>query len=233
MGSADSLFGSGLGSDLIIPRMIVFPQMGDYPYITVQSSLKEFLDQVPKTGTPEKLVRTELEARGFKSKNDRPIIPLLRFIGFIDKDGVPTGTYTNFKDRKQSGVVMADAIKQAYSDLFSLYPGAQSVDNDDLASFFSTRTKGGERVVEMIVSTFRTLCEFASFGDEVAGPEDVPPSGVKSADSAISDFLRHKPKAPVTSHSVVNVNLQVVLPTTEDSTVYDRIFESIKKHLLA
>lgn len=207
--------------------------MTDYPYISSSSALKEFLDQIPKTGTPDKLARGELEARGFKSKNQRPIIPIMKFIGFVDDGGSPTPIYTNFKDPMQAGAIMASALRTAYADLFAMHPSAQSVDESALRSFFSTRTKGGSEVVDDLIATFKTLCEFADFTSEAPSTANAQAgtSGAKN-DSRNGKKLVHEVIVPSGNQTVLNINIQVQLPTTEDATVYDRIFESLKKHLL-
>ena len=41
------------------------------------------------------------------------------------------------------------------------------------------------------------------------------------------------PDTTITSQGItVNVNIQLTLPETKDDTIYDKIFVSLKKHLL-
>lgn len=165
-----------------------------------------------------------MEALGYKSKNDRAIIPILKFIGFIDPNGTPTEKYRQFRNKAAAGAVMASTIKTAYSDLYALYPDAHNKDTEALRNFFSTQVSAGEDVLQLTVSTFKTLCESANFEAEL--PAGVVQAVVTEGKAVVI------PQAPASPSLVVNLNIQLQLPSTEDATVYDKIFESLKKHLL-
>ena len=62
--------------------------MADFPYIPTAPSVKRFLDHIRSAGIPEKVTIKYLEKVGFKSTNDRYLIGILKFIGFIDGVGV-------------------------------------------------------------------------------------------------------------------------------------------------
>ena len=119
---------------------------------------------------------------------------------------------------------MATAIKTAYSDLYALYPDAHNKDTEALRNFFSTQVSAGEDVLQLTVSTFKTLCEFGNFEAEL--PAGAAPAVLPEGRGAVV------PQATASPSLVVNLNIQLQLPSTEDATVYDKIFESLKKHLL-
>ncbi len=199
--------------------------MPRYPYIVKVGSLREFLKNIPSTGVPEKLTKEKLDSLGYKSSNDRPIPGILEFIGFLDSEHKPTDKYMAFRDKAKAGAVMASCLRTAYSDLFQQYPDAHNKDNEALRNFFSTGMKGGEAVLVNTVNTFRALCEFADF--ETAPVREETPKGLPTTGG--KDVIRLSQETPGLT---VNLNIQLTLPATEDSTIYDKIFQSLKKYLL-
>lgn len=150
--------------------------MTDYPYVLKTSSLKDLLQKIPTIGTPDKFTHRRLAELGYKTKNDRQIISVLRFINFIDSDSKPSNNYLSYRDKSKSRAVMAASLRDAYSDLFQTYSDAQNKDKEALRNFFSTSVTAGERVLLAVVDTFKALCELADF--EAPVPEKKPlPAG--------------------------------------------------------
>lgn len=159
---------------------------------------------------------------GYKSTNDRYLIPILKSIDFIDAKGVPTGNYKDFRNKRISKSVMAKAIKAAYTNLFKLYPNAYEKEDTALRDFFSGTTKAGEVVLKLTVDTFRALCKFADFKAVPVEEE----AGEKTKELA-------KVTTQVPTGVTINLNIQLTLPATEDATVYDKIFKALKENLLS
>ena len=204
--------------------------MKKYPYIPSLRPLKKFLESIQTMGIPSKITQKSLPQIGFKSSNARYIPGILRFIGFTDSSSVPTEEYKNFRKRGMSKSVMAKALRKAYADLFKLYPDAHKRDSQTLRDFFSGTTKAGERVLEMTVGTFKTLCSFADLEAPAIAPTPTPtpPTAAPTPTPAPAVQL------PVTKEGGVNlnVNIRLELPATQDAEIYDKIFKSLKKHLL-
>ena len=189
--------------------------------------MKDFLGRIPTAQTPTKVTTEYLEAAGFRSKNDRAIIPILKFAGLLSDDGRPTESYTLMRDKNQSGAVLASLIKKSYSELFDMYSDANNQSNQALKNFFSTKTTGAEPVVNQIVATFKTLCETADFG---AGATVTSEPEEKPGEATIYRVQQHASSQE--SGVTINLNIQLQLPPTEDASIYDKIFESLKKHLI-
>lgn len=202
--------------------------MADFPYTSNITNLKKFFTHVQEAKAPDKVTTKYLEAVGFRSKNDRPIIPILKFLGFIDSAGAPTDPWRQYRNKGQSGAVLATAIRGAYEDLFGIYPNAESKDNEALRNFFSSKTNVGSGALGYIVSTFKGLCELGDFSDE-------------ASDSSVESSIETQPKIPLTGKGVaarangltINLNVELQLPATDDASIYDKLFEAMKKHLLS
>jgi len=103
-------------------------------------SLKEFLNKIKskELGVPEKVTIDYLESIGYKSTNDRPIIRVLKSIGFLDDNGVPTQDLKDFRTEK-SKQVMAAALRKTYAELFKIYANPLSKSSQDLENFFAKK----------------------------------------------------------------------------------------------
>ncbi len=200
--------------------------MQKYPYIIKVGSLRGILKKIPGIGIPETVGVATLKSLGYTSRNDAPIPRILKFIGFLDERGKPTDNYRQFRNKAKSGAVMATCLRKAYSELYQTYPDAHNKDTEALRNFFSTATGGGEAVLTNTVNTFKALSEFANFEAAPSAEEGEKPV---SAISITKEVGKGTEEVPLTT---INVNIQLQLPATEDSTIYDKIFESLKKHLL-
>ena len=137
--------------------------MPDFPYMQTTGRMKDFFSKVPSLAAPDLVTIKWLSSVGFKSKNDRPVIGILEFIG-LTASKKPTDRWTAFRDSNQSTRVMAEGIKQGYADLFSTYPDAHIRDEKDLRSFFTAqKPSAGEQVIRKTVNTFKALCTLADF----------------------------------------------------------------------
>src|SRR2546427_2780581 len=131
--------------------------MTDFPYTLVPGKLKEFLGQIPSMGIPDKVSQTYLEKTGYKSKNDRMTIGVLKDIGFTDSSGHPTARWKAYRDRGQSAAIMAQALRETYADLFRTYPDSHRKDNEALRNYFSAHSSAGDRMLQAMVQTFKAL----------------------------------------------------------------------------
>lgn len=208
--------------------------MADFPYSPHAANVKRFLDHIQTAGVPDKVTLKYLEKVGFKSKNDRYIIGILKFLGFVDSTGAPTKTWQAYRNKKSAGATLAAAMRQGYVDLFRTYPDAHRKDNEALRNYFSAHTKVAESTLGLIVITFKTIAAIADFerttpvvaaeGREEAGatPSAEPATGTQRESGA----AHPAPTAPT-----ININIQLQLPATEDGAIYDKLFAALKKHL--
>lgn len=203
-----------------------------FPYTPQSSRIPKFFAHIQSSGVPPKVTQKYLESAGFKRKNDRYLISILRTLGFIDGSGVPGDMWTAYRRTDGAKAVMAAAIRSAYSGLFDMYEDAWRKDREGLRNYFKGESTGvGDTTVDLMVGTFNILCELADFeaalepataaGREVGGArQTATPQPVAASMGAAAGMT-------------INVNIQLQLPATEDAAVYDRLFDSMKKHLLS
>jgi hypothetical protein len=202
--------------------------MSDFPYTTNPGKIKPLLDKVKSSGKPDNVTFKTLQAWGFKSTNDRPLLAILKFIGFLDSSGTPTPLWTSYRSDKSGKSVLAQAIRTSYSDLFVLYPDANRKDNEALRHYFSTNTSVGADTLNFIVATFRRLCELGDFDAEPGETIFQEPSAVEPTTSSIRTLT-----GKTSQGFVLNLNIQLTLPATENASIYENLFAAMKKHLLS
>jgi len=207
-------------------------------YLLKTSNLGEFFNTIRGAKAPERFTVKFLKDLDFKSSNDRLLVGVLKGLKFIDDNGVPQQRYFDFLDQSSSGAVLAEAIEEAYSDLFNLRRDAQTMDAQELRGKFKSLTQGqkSDNVINNMVSTFLALCEQADWGKpkkskakpkaaapepevEPTATEQVPTVGPLSAADAGGKLQLH-------------YNIQLILPNSRDQAVFDALFTSLKKHLL-
>jgi hypothetical protein len=205
-------------------------------YLLTTKNLDAFFNSLLNAQAPPRVTNKFLEHLEFKSTNDRLFIGVLKFLGFIDNNGVPQERYFNFLDQTQSKQVLAEAIKEAYSDLFSINVKAHEMSANEVKNKLKTLTQGSksETVLGCMSNTFTALCRYADFSKH-ASNEMVQVRKTESITEEVhgNDQQKH-------THELINkkittemhYNIQIHLPETRDITVYDAIFKSLKDHLL-
>ncbi|NIQ09898.1 MAG: DUF5343 domain-containing protein, partial [Gammaproteobacteria bacterium] len=111
--------------------------MADYPYTTVTGKIKPLLSKVREVGVPPNATVKWLKSVGFTSSNDASLLTVLKFIGLVDASGKPSEEWKKYRGAHH-GQVLANAIRQGYSDLFAVYPDANSRSASEIEHVIST-----------------------------------------------------------------------------------------------
>lgn len=207
-------------------------------YLTSTKRLSEILDAIKTAKAPEKFTQKFLESLEFKAKGDRLIINVLKGLGFLDDTGKPLDRYFRFLDQTQSAKVLAEAIEDAYADLFAVNKSAQTLSKQEVVGKFKTLSQGhySDAVLNMMAMTFTALVALADFNS----PRKPDQSGVTETHDIGREVPRleaaQRPVDEETHRSIklggLVYNIQIVLPETRDPKVYDALFRSLKEHLL-
>ena len=206
-------------------------------YLITTKNLDAFLNSLLNAQAPPKVTNKFLEQLEFKSTNDRLLIGVLKFLGFIDGGGIPQDRYFRFLDQTQSKQVLAEGIKEAYADLFIVNIKANEMNVLDIKNKLKTLTQGqkSDKVLGLMANTFNALCNYADFSKHHS-KEIVTLKQEKHFEEHQS--IHSEPQKM--THELINknittemhYNIQIHLPETRDITVYDAIFKSLKEHLL-
>jgi len=200
--------------------------MAEYSYTVVPGKLKEFLGKIRETGVPSKVTTKWMESIGYKSSNDRGMIPVLQQIRFVDGAGTPKELWSRYRGSSYRQV-LGDGIVEGYADLFAMYPDANTRSKEELENFFGTRSTAGKQVISKTVSTFKALCELADFSSELGSPKQV--------ETKANDVFARvpAPSGSEASHFSPNLHIDIQIHISPETTPeqIDQIFASMAKHL--
>jgi hypothetical protein len=134
-------------------------------YLTSTKDLESFLNAIVTAQAPEQFTTAFLRNLDFSSSNHRLFIGMLRGLGFLDESGAPTQRYYDYLDQTQSRVVLAQAIREAYGDLFAINKNAHEMTYEEVKNKLRTLTQGkkSDDVISKMATTFVALNTSAGF----------------------------------------------------------------------
>lgn len=199
-------------------------------YLTSSKNLTPILDAIRGAQAPDKFTNAFLESLEFKSSSDRLIIAVLKMLGFLDEGGRPKERYFAYLDQTQSAKVLAEAVREAYQDLFRINKKANELSKSELINKFKTLGQGqlSDAVLEKMATTFQALVKNADFSTPL--PAEADRQHAEGVGAAQNDS---NGQGGVTALSLGGLvyNIQIVLPESRDPAVYDALFSSLRRHL--
>ena len=103
------------------------------PYMVSPGAIPKILEKIQHARRPERFTQDYLETiLGFASSSARPIIPLLKRIGFLNADGTPTRLYDQFRNPDSQGTAMAEALRIGYKELYDRNEYVHAITRDKL-----------------------------------------------------------------------------------------------------
>jgi hypothetical protein len=202
-------------------------------YLTSTKKLEDFLNTIITAQAPEKFTIRFLQQLDFNSASDRLYVGLLKGLGFLNEDGAPTERYYKYLDQGQSRLVMADAIREAYSDLFAINKRANELSEDDVRNKLRTLTQGkkSEDVIGKMASTFSALAALADWSKDGEVISGTNPKLNAEEPSPPVDKVDKEPHHQGVLKTQLHYNVQIHLPESRDPLVYDAIFRALREHL--
>jgi len=203
----------------------------DFAYMTNSKTLKNIFERIRGAGTPPKFTLEFLKSMGFTSSTDRPVIGVLKALGFLTGDGVPTDRYNAYRDAARSGQVLATGLREGWSDLFLVDQSANTKSSAQLTELFKSVSGKGEAASQKMATTFKALSELADFSAAV------PPAVVTKPEETLTKppWTPEDTKEPLvlrTADLMLHHDVHVHLPSTSDLSVYTAIFRALKAELL-
>ncbi len=198
-------------------------------YVQVYGQLSELFGRISEGSAPDKFTTQHLKDWGYASSNYRAVIPLLKALGFLSADGAPTSRYHEYRNTAQSKRIMAEAIREAYGDLFTIKAKPTNSDRALIEGKFKSVHNASPTTAKLMASTFYALLDLA---DLAASPEQKVE--VKEASAEVTPPMVQITEGAVKGHNrpSLHYNIQIHLPATKDIEVFNAIFKSLKEHLL-
>ena len=197
----------------------------DLPYMQTVGNLPAILAKIRSAGTPPKFTNSFLtDALGFKSSGDRGVIGILKALGFLTADGLPTARYNDYRQSDRSGQVLAQGLREGWPELFLADQQAHDKNAAQLTELFKNVTGKGEAVARKMATTFKSLAHLA---DWTAAPLATEPVEEPATQETKPEEVT-TPGRALSLHNDVHIHL----PTSVDVAVYTAIFRAIREELL-
>ena len=201
-------------------------------YTQAYGQISAFFEKIQEGQAPSKFTQQHLKDLGFGSTNHRAFIPLLKVLGFLSSDGVPTERYQAYRDSTQSRQVLGEAIKEAYADLFVIKSNPTKKDKKLIAGKFKSTHNTSDITAERMANTFLALLEIADIEHAPKKKETHPGKEAKKEAGTQDKIEKSKGPLVVGTMPGLHYNIQIHLPATKDVEVYNAIFKSLREHLI-
>ncbi|MDZ4056984.1 MAG: DUF5343 domain-containing protein [Polynucleobacter sp.] len=208
---------------------------GNLPYVTASGTLKRALERSIEASRPDKFNADFLEnVLKLSGGGARATIPILKRLGFLSSEGVPTELYAKFRTAGGRGLATLQALRIGFPEIFKKSEYAHTVDDNKLRDIILeiTGLKANDPVAIAIKSTFSAIKSFIPPGMEASPIEQDAPMN----DEGNSSQSSYASGETSTNHDNSGIrlayNINIVLPETSDLKVLNAIFRSIKENLL-
>lgn len=205
----------------------------DYPYVLNNGKVGTVFDKIATAAKPEKFTYDFLEKLGFTSTNDRGFVSLLRRLGFLSESNQPNSSYDDLRDKNRRPYILANKIRELYSELFALNENIHKAPDPELKGAISRVTGKDEQTVNRVFNTLKALIAQANFEDVPSNlfvPEKMPLKNEQSIEAVRTpEAEAQTPKRRLEPE--FHYNIQIVLPATTEVAVYNAIFKSLRDNL--
>lgn len=196
----------------------------ELPYLPSYKNVEKLFQRIAAAKQPEAFTHKFLqETIGLKSVGDRPLISLLRTLGFLDASNKPTAAYAALRNPAQAKRAIAIGVRKAYEPLFAADENAHELSADTLKGLVAQVAGTDAGLTTKIVGTFNSLVRLADFSEtpesEEAAVAGTPPPPAPPA----------APEVPGRLRTDFHYNIQIHLPANATEETYLNIFNALRK----
>lgn len=208
--------------------------MAVLPYVTATGNIERALLAIKSAATPSSVsqdfVKTILKIPGGSGNQ---MTSFLKKVGFVNADGTPSDLYKRFRNPVTSGKAAAEALQIGYSPLYVRNEYMHQLSDDKLRGLIIEETGQGVEsvVVNMTLASIKAIRKFADWSDNEEAPlPSREPTSLAALPEKIESGNKHRRGDKVGLNLSYTINLN--LPATSDSAVFNAIFKSLKENLL-
>ncbi|MFC7053845.1 DUF5343 domain-containing protein [Hansschlegelia quercus] len=202
---------------------------GNLPYTPAPGVFKKTLEGIITAGEPERFTNNFMDTvLGVSGGSSRYVPPLLKKMGFLTSDGVPTQLYTSFRTEGARSSAAFSGLKNAFGELFQrneyIFKASENDVKDQIVAV--TGLTKGDQYVNYIWSTFKVVRDFNA-GNNSSEFRD-------EAGATAKESLEQQDYSARISHGSLGLinNINIVLPESTNINVYNLIFQSLRANLL-
>jgi hypothetical protein len=210
----------------------------ELPYLPSYKNVGKLFSAIDSAKKPDALTtRVLAETFGIRGAGDRPLITMLKTLGFLDQSSKPTSQYDLLKNPAQAKLAIAAGIRKAYAPLFDANENANTLAGEELRGLIAQVAGADKGIASKIAGTFSSLVKLGDFsgrpsplrgdGDESPGNEDEDDQG--TGEEAVPDKRRKPHNTTGSLRTEFHYNIQIHLPDNGSEETYLRIFNAIRK----
>jgi len=207
--------------------------MANLPYVTATGNILKAIDGIKKAATPPKVSGDFVKnILGIKGGSGDQITSFLKKIGLADPGGSPTELYNRLRNPSSSGAAMAECMRLAYKPLFDRNEYVNTLSDVDLKGLIVEETGNAHdsNPAKMAFLSFKALNSIADYERTTTASEVVEiPVNEPAAPSQSSGTGEENHSTPRLN---IGYNIHLNLPATDDISVFNAIFKSLKENLL-
>ena len=198
--------------------------------MTVPGSMVKILEKIKTASTPDNFNSDFMTTLGFKGGNYRTFIPWAKKIGLINSDGTPSNLYKQFRNPATSKISLGEALKKGYASLFLRDENCNKLDKAKLKGMLMeiTGEPHDSGMLTFMVNSFWNAKEMAEFSSADVGSIDS--DSHEEPQEINSDGSKDEHKKQI--RLGLNYTINLVLPKTDDPSIYNAIFKSLRQNLL-
>ncbi|MBL7726954.1 MAG: DUF5343 domain-containing protein [Dinghuibacter sp.] len=199
-------------------------------YLNSVKNLNSIIRKMVTAPAPEKFTIEFLKNLGFPDSNDRAVIGLLKDLRFLTEGAVPTQRYIIYQETNGAGYVLNEALREAYSDIFSVNNNPSPVRNAAVRELFKNTHQVSDQLAGFMSNTFFSLLDMAqnNIYDQHRDPIKLP----RDYEAGVLLKKNYREQNGQTNLPSLKYNIQIHLPVSRDIEIYHSIFKSLKEHLL-
>lgn len=203
---------------------------GGIPYVISPGALAKALESIIVAERPDRFsanfMSTVLHLSGGSARSVPPFLKKMQFIG---PDASPTTLYSKFKTDGGRSQAAYDGLRNAFGELFRRNEFVHKADENAVKDIIVeiTGLKKADPIIRLMYSSFDAVRSYIS-SEPVKNHEFVSPG-------SISDVVTEAADPGRTSEGIklgLSYQINIVLPETDNISVFNAIFKSIRDNLL-
>jgi hypothetical protein len=198
----------------------------DLFYLASYKNVGKLFEKILTAKAPEAFTTKYLtDIIGLKSTSDRPLINMLKKLGFLDAGGRPTEAYSLLKNQDVAGAAIAEGLRKTYAPLFEANEKANELTPEQLKGLISQVTGSDKGIVGQIAYTFNALAKNADFSKSAKSEatKQAPPDEAHGKQPPVP------PLPPTALRTDFHFNIQVHLPANGTEETYLHIFNALRR----
>jgi hypothetical protein len=190
----------------------------EVPFTNKPEDINLLLQRLSEGTVPTGTIGADyIEQLGFNAASSNHLFSILVSLGFIDEKNQASDTWTAYVGNENRAMLLATTIQTTYKDLFKFVLCPYLADDESLVEFFKHTELEKSDEIDLVIQTFRSLCESADFQETIWENDALP-------------VKKERPEIKVNPNMQITIQVHID-PTTPDDKI-ETIFKNMRKYLL-